>query len=224
MSGDGRLLPWLLLIALVGCSERGWHPTRTGTTTPEDSESAFVQAASGREWDFYEALHPGARAEYRRRDLATGGLEAFERQGRDLFFRDAPWDAAQAPKVLPMHTRGAVTSADSTRCAGCHHAGGAAGSGTFADLVLLDGTGDDVLSADRHLPRMLAGAALLERAADGDPERHPFGWRGDRPPPPPRAGRETPIPRRSPAGSSGRTPRRGRTGGWPRPSPPGCWG
>jgi CxxC motif-containing protein (DUF1111 family) len=59
--------------------------------------------------------------------------------------------------------------------------GGPGGAGTFADLALLDGSGDDVLTADRRLPPMLAGAALLERAAAASPELRAFGWRGDRP-------------------------------------------
>jgi hypothetical protein len=184
----------LLAALAMACSDRAWRagsdgaPPRAG-----DSVAAATEAARAREWDFYEALHPGARAAFRRRLLATDRLDAFERVGRDLFFEDAPWEGepgesgAQAaggedtPPVTPMHTREGPPSADATRCAGCHHAGGAGGAGTFADLALFDGTGDDVLTADRRLPPMLAGAALLERAAEGDAEKHPFGWRGDRP-------------------------------------------
>jgi hypothetical protein len=55
------------------------------------------------------------------------------------------------------------------------------GSGSFADRAFFDARGDDVWSARARLPRMLAGAALLELAARGDPALRPFGWQPGRP-------------------------------------------
>jgi mono/diheme cytochrome c family protein len=77
--------------------------------------------------------------------------------------------------VLPIHLEG-ESSADGTRCVGCHHAGGPGGAGAFADRTFLDARGDDLTTATVRAPRMLAGAAVLELLGEDHPERSPFGW------------------------------------------------
>lgn len=179
-----RSLACALLVA--GCGPGVWiapapdGESSAGLAAPEGIVRAWRRAAEERERDFAEALHPGARAEARRRRLAGNDLESMRAAGEELFFLDTPWRGEAAAAVLPAHARGAATP-DATRCSGCHHVGGEGGSGGYGDLALFEASGDDVLSAQRRLPRMLAGAALLERAADGRSDLQPFGWAPGRP-------------------------------------------
>ncbi|MSP62414.1 MAG: hypothetical protein EXR72_19200 [Myxococcales bacterium] len=169
-----------LLLAVAACSEPPWRAPSievgaagaTGTTVTH----ALRRAASEREWRFEEALHPGTLAARRRRHLAEGTLAAFRDQGERLFSLDAPWQDAPARPVTPLHVAGGPRTPDATRCRGCHDLGGAGGSGRYSDLAYFDAVGDDTLSARRRLPRMLAGAALLDLAARSDGGMHPFGW------------------------------------------------
>jgi hypothetical protein len=165
----------------IACEKPAWH---VGAPPREDEARAMARveerAALEREQAFYEALHPGAREGARSSALAAGGFAEFATEGEALFALDAPWHGGDAKPVRPLHAKGAAT-ADATRCAGCHHVGGIAGAGSFADIAFFDSDGDDVTTAARRLPPMLAGAALLELAAENHPERHPFGWAPGRP-------------------------------------------
>jgi hypothetical protein len=141
----------------------------------------IAAAAQDRELRFDEALHPGRLAARRRALLAGDDLSAFRDAGEELFSLDAPWSGGQAPPLAPLHAASGPRTADATRCTACHHQGGLAGGGSFADRAFFDARGDDVWSARARLPRMLAGAALLELAAGDDRGLHPFGWQPGRP-------------------------------------------
>jgi mono/diheme cytochrome c family protein len=54
---------------------------------------------------------------------------------------------------------------DSTRCAACHHLGGAGGAGFRIDDALLDGDGEHPATALARNPRPLWGAAILQQLA-----------------------------------------------------------
>ena len=178
----------LVIVLHAACAPPAWVAP-VAPAMDEGADSArdgmlrvWRRATAAREQRFAEALHPGAGRRERARRLARGGLDDFRAGGEELFALDTPWDASDPVRpIAPLHARGGAATADSTRCLGCHHVGGDGGSGGYGDLAFFDAQGDDVLSARRRMPRMLAGAALLERAADGHPERAPFGWKEGRP-------------------------------------------
>jgi hypothetical protein len=141
----------------------------------------LAAAAQDRELRFDEALHPGRLAARRRALLAGDDLSAFRDAGEELFALDTPWKGGEPKPVSPLHAAAGPATADATRCAACHHQGGLAGSGSYADRAFFDARGDDAWSGRPRLPRMLAGAALLELAARDDRSLHPFGWKPGRP-------------------------------------------
>lgn len=152
-------------------------PPFTEPAAPEALARALEAALVAREEAALEALDP-QRAERRRAALLDRGTLADLRAvGEDLFHRDTPWRPGTPPKpVDPLRTGGA----DATRCLGCHRVGGTGGSGGFGDVAFFEATGDDVQSAQRRLPRMLAGAALLDRAGNSM-NSSAFGWMPGRP-------------------------------------------
>ena len=166
---------WGLLCAVAvatGCAS-SWDlpPEAPGAATLEDAvRHGLAEAKAQRELDALEALEPGTRARRRAQKLATGRIRDALEVGEELFFLDAPW------------RQGDAVDRGQSRCAGCHHTGGAAGSGGFTDLLheLPTGTDDLELARRRSAP-MLAGAALLELAAQGDAARVPFGASDGRP-------------------------------------------
>jgi mono/diheme cytochrome c family protein len=180
-------MKWIALtvaVAAIGCSSPAWVASPPATDSESASEGllrVWRQAAEDREARFAEAMHPGSAQVARAKRLSDGNLDDFRAEGERLFALDAPWSSDAPPPISPAHVKGAAPTADATRCAGCHHQGGAGGSGAFSDLAFFDAEGDDVLQARRRLPPMLAGAALLERAADGHDELQPFGWAPGRP-------------------------------------------
>lgn len=170
--------------AAIGCTSPAWvasPPSGDAESAGEGMLRVWRQAAEDREARFADAMHPGSERAARVKRLSKGDLEDFRAEGERLFALDSPWSTEIAPPISPAHARGAAPTADATRCAGCHHQGGAGGSGSFSDVAFFDAEGDDVLSARRRLPPMLAGAALLERAAEGHEEMQPYGWAGGRP-------------------------------------------
>lgn len=177
-----RITAVVLASSLVACSREPWVVPATARCEESFEEGArrvFREAGERREAQFAEAYHRRDRAADRAHRLRTNRYDVFAREGERLFTEDAPWSAGPAPTVDPL--RRGTRGADATRCAGCHHKGGLGGSGSRADLAFFDARGDDVSTARERLPRMLAGAALLELAARGQPERTPFGWAKGRP-------------------------------------------
>jgi hypothetical protein len=177
-----RALTALAALTLVACTSPWRAPP---PDPPEEATQGMTRvlraAAIDREARFDDALHPGRIAARRQRLLARNDLSAYREVGEDLFFLDAPWSGGDPRPVSPLHVTSGAPTADATRCGACHHQGGLGGSGSFADRAFFDAHGDDVWSARARLPRMLAGAALLELAAKGDASRHPFGWQPGRP-------------------------------------------
>jgi mono/diheme cytochrome c family protein len=173
-----------LAVLTSACTTR-WHvpADKTDSASVEsEMQRELTAAAADREEQYTEALHPGTRERARRASFGRGDFASFRREGRALFGLDTPWHEASTPlPVLPIHTAALGRTADATRCAGCHHRGGEGGAGSFSDLAFFEGLGDDVTTARRALPRSLAGAALLELAARGHADMHPFGWRPGRP-------------------------------------------
>jgi mono/diheme cytochrome c family protein len=162
-----------LALLLAGCGRTVWVVPAVPPTAPalaDAFEAAFTRAAAAREADYREIASPGTRDRELGALLAASDLDSYARAGEQLFRRDF-----RAGPVDPLRRTAAGPAADSTRCAGCHHRGGAGGAGSFSDLALLDAPDDDVLRARPRLPPMLAGAALLELAARGDDTRQPFG-------------------------------------------------
>ncbi len=174
---------WAALCLLVaGCRPDPWvaPPAIAESIEPAAGQvHAFEEAAQAREERFLGVLSPGRAGALRTATLARGKLGDFAQVGADLFRADAPWAGGPAPPLAPL--RSAQVRADATRCAACHHEGGEAGAGGFADLAFFGGDGDDVLTARRRLPRMLAGSALLSLAARDLQGASPFGWAPGRP-------------------------------------------
>jgi mono/diheme cytochrome c family protein len=172
----------LVAALLVACTSPWRSPP---ADPPEDAVQGMTRvlraAAVERETRFDEALHPGRLAARRRALLARDDMAAYREVGEDLFFLDAPWNAGEPRPITPLHEASGPRTPDATRCAACHHQGGLGGSGSFADRAFFDARGDDAWSARARLPRMLAGAALLELAARDDPSLHPFGYKPGRP-------------------------------------------
>jgi hypothetical protein len=172
----------LVTVMLVACKS-GWRAPPPDP--PEEASQAMTHvlraATVEREARFDEALHPGRLAARRQRLFARDDLSAYREVGEDLFFLDTPWSVGEPRPISPLHVASGAPNADATRCGACHHQGGLGGSGSFADRAFFDARGDDAWSARARLPRMLAGAALLELAAKGDAARHPFGWQPGRP-------------------------------------------
>ncbi|MBX7101671.1 MAG: hypothetical protein K1X89_28410 [Myxococcaceae bacterium] len=167
-----RALGPFTLAVLVSACTPAWvlPPEPPGAESLEAAiRRGLTQAKADRELDALEALEPGTRARQRAARLATGTLADALHAGEGLFFLDTPW----RPETGKAQEPG--------RCAGCHHGGGTAGSGGFTDLRYEPPPGsDDLALARRRLPPMLAGAALLELAAEG-PDAVPFGATPGRP-------------------------------------------
>jgi cytochrome c553 len=169
------------LALAAGCGRPAWVAPPVPPTAPplaDALEAAFARSAAAREADYREVASPGARDRELGALLEAADLDSYARAGALLFLRDF-----RAGPVDPLRrTRDPrAAAADATRCAGCHHRGGAGGAGSYADLAFLDPPDDDVLRARPRLPPMLAGAALLDLAARGDSTRLPFGHAPGRP-------------------------------------------
>lgn len=166
-------------LVLVGCGRTLVVPPVDDTATSFETRVLEAQRAATRlrEARFDEALEPGITTARRRTRLENPTLDTLRDEGWMLFHLDAPFDVGPFPVVKPVGG-----AADATRCVGCHHVGGAGGSGSAGDVVFENAQGDDVMTARRRLPRMLAGAALLELAGNASSSRTPFGWVvGERP-------------------------------------------
>jgi len=173
-----NILPALLL---VGCGRSTWvvPPAPAGAPALQPAlEDAFARAAARREADYREIVAPGSFERALADRLSTRDLQSWARAGEELFVRDV-----RTGPVDPVRRAGAGERAvaDATRCAGCHHRGGQAGAGSYADLAYYDAPDGDLLRARPRLPPMLVGAALLELAARGDQSRQPFGRAPGRP-------------------------------------------
>jgi cytochrome c551/c552 len=174
-----RVLPALLLLA--ACRRTTWvvPPAPAGAPALQGAlEDAFARAAARREADYREIVAPGSNERSLANELSARDLEAWVRAGEELFVRDV-----RTGPVNPLRRAGAgePAVADATRCAGCHHRGGQAGAGSYADLAYYDAPDGDLLRARPRLPPMLVGAALLELAARDDRSRQPFGRAPGRP-------------------------------------------
>lgn len=177
-----RIATIAFALALGACTREPWvipATARCEESFEEGARRVFREAGERREAQFAQAHFGLDRARERERRLRTNRYDVFVREGERLFTEDAPWRNERAPTINPL--RRGSHAADATRCAGCHHKGGLGGSGSRADLAFFDARGDDVTTARERLPRMLAGAALLELAARGAPDRTPFGWARGRP-------------------------------------------
>jgi cytochrome c553 len=173
-----------LAAILVACRREPWVITgaRREESFEEGARRVFREASERREAQFRQALYRENRELARNSRLLTNRLDAFVTVGERLFVEDAPWRDAPAPTVNPLRFDArSARAADATRCAGCHHRGGLAGSGSRADLAFFDAQGDRTSTARQRLPKMLAGAALLELAARQVSDRIPFGWSRGRP-------------------------------------------
>jgi mono/diheme cytochrome c family protein len=171
----------LITVLLLSCGGPRWEapPESPAPDLESGTRAALREAAQQREEAFIEALEPGTRAKVRAARLARGTVEDFEAVGRELFSLDTPWSDGPAPTLQPLESKDGK-SADSTRCLGCHRQGGMGGSGSYADLAYFGGDGDDALTAQPLLPKMIAGAALLELAGQQS-TAPPFGWFPGRP-------------------------------------------
>ncbi len=157
------------------CTTRLELPVEPRLSDEEAMAQAFARADDAMERQMREALTPGITATQRRARLESGSPGALLDEGRWLFVTDSPWHGNTPAPVRPLHLEG-QTSADGTRCMGCHHTGGPGGAGAFADRTFIDAKGDDVTTATVRAPRMLAGAAVLELLGAEDSTRVPFGW------------------------------------------------
>ena len=173
----------LSLLLATGCRRAPWVVPPAPARAPalvDALEDAFARAAVRREAEYREIVAPGSWDRELATLLVARDLDSLARAGQEIFahdFRSGPVD--------PLRRAGAGgrAVADATRCAGCHHRGGAGGAGSYADLAYYDaGNSDgDLLRARPRLPPMLVGAALLELAARDDPSRQPFGRAPGRP-------------------------------------------
>lgn len=173
-----------LVASMVGCRREPWVIARGAReeSFEEGARRVFRAAQERREAQFLQAIHRENRELARNARLLANDLDAFVTEGERLFVEDAPWRDGPAPTVNPLRVAPRFQrAADATRCAGCHHRGGLAGSGSRADLAFFDAREDRTSTARERLPKMLAGAALLELATHGAPDRVPFGWARGRP-------------------------------------------
>jgi mono/diheme cytochrome c family protein len=174
---------WLFMaLALLGCKREPWAlpaSQRCEESFEEGARRVFREEGERREAQFQQAILRPNRELVRNGHLLEGTLDRFVSEGQQLFVEDAPWRDGPSPSVNPL--RLGRLGADATRCAGCHHKGGLGGSGSRADLTFFDARGDDTSTARERLPRMLAGAALLELAARDEAGRVAFGWARGRP-------------------------------------------
>lgn len=165
-----------LLLGLVLCTSCARETLTLPVDTPESDVEAvnrgFAWSDEAAERRLREAATPGFTMTQRRAHLRAGTVDALLDEGRWLLVTDTPWAERPAPLVRPLHLAG-ETSADGTRCVGCHHAGGLGGAGAFADRTFLNAEGDAVTTAVVRAPRMLAGVAALELLGV------PLGWTGE---------------------------------------------
>lgn len=165
---------------LLACTRDPWlvpaTDPRCGLSPTTQVQRATLEASQAREEQLHFTLHPEDRESARNRRIQPWSYDRFRAEGERLFYEDAPWTERSIRPIFPSRISGTEPVGDATRCAGCHHRGGRGGSGSIGDIAHFAMVGDDVTTARRRLPKMLAGAALLELAARDDSRRHPFGW------------------------------------------------
>lgn len=183
LGGCGRRGPRVQPVVPVGeTAQRSFLPSDPRL----EARQAIADRLARRERLFRELYDPGSmwqklRVDQADIDAGRIALPMLTDIGRELFMLDytlaqglgnglaqhrSPLAGSRpAPNLRHVHHRD-FGGPDGTRCVGCHHAGGQAGSGGRSDNVFLDGDGERPTSGLERNPRPLLGAAIVERLGD----------------------------------------------------------